>query len=63
MIEFIDAETGSHIYVNPDHVQLIRETRLGSRYVTRIGFIDDTYVLVGDVPKSCAEKLSKKTSK
>ena len=42
MIEFIDAETGSCVYVNPDNVQLVRETRLGNRYVTRIGFIDDT---------------------
>ena len=63
MIEFIDAETGSYVYVNPDNVQLVRETRLGNKYVTRIGFIDDTYVLVGDGPKTCAEKLSKKTSK
>lgn len=63
MILFIDAETGTNVYVNPDTVKHVRETRLGSRYVTRLSFNDDTYVLVTDEPKTCAEKLSKKTSK
>ena len=64
MVLFIDAETGTNVYVNPDTITHIRETRLGSnRYVSRINFVDDTYLLVTEDPKTCVEKLSKKTSK
>ena len=59
MVLFTDAETKTSVYVNPDNVKFVRETRLG----TRLGFVDDTYVIVTDDPKTCAEKLSKKNSK
>ncbi len=59
MVLFTDAETKTSVYVNPDNVKFVRETRLG----TRLGFVDDTYVIVTDDAKACAEKLSKKTSK
>jgi len=63
MILFIDAETKTNIYVNPNTIKSLRETKLGNLYVTKINFIDDTYMLVTDEPEICAEKLSKKTSK
>ena len=63
MVLFTDAETKTTVYVNPDVVKTVRETRLGTFYVSRISFTDDTYVLVTDEPKICAEKLFKKTSK
>jgi len=63
MILFIDAETKTSVYVNPDAVKHVRETRLGAMHVTKLSFNDDTYVIVTDDLKTCAEKLSKKTSK
>lgn len=59
MISFVDAETKTEVYVNPDTVKCVRETRLG----TRVQFVDDTYVIVTDDLKNCVGKLSKKTSK
>jgi hypothetical protein len=59
MILFVDAETKTEVYVNPDTVKCVRETRLG----TRVQFVDDTYVIVVDALKTCVEKLSRKTSK
>jgi flagellar biosynthesis/type III secretory pathway protein FliH len=59
MVLFIDAETKTSIYVNPNNVKYVREARLG----TKLEFVDDTYIIVTDDLKTCAEKLSKKTSK
>jgi hypothetical protein len=59
MISFVDAETKTEVYVNPDTVKCVRETRLG----TRVQFIDDTYVIVVDDLKTCVGKLTKKTAK
>jgi len=59
MILFTDAETGNEVYVNPDCVKIVRDFR----NVTKILFIDDTYVIVTDIPKVTVEKMVKKPTK
>lgn len=59
MISFIDVDTKTEVYVNPDTVKIIRESRLG----TRIQFIDGSFLIVVDGMKTCVGKLAKKAPK
>ena len=60
MVILNDVDTKLEIAINPDTIKWIRLTPgLG----TRITFVDNSYILVGESVQTCLEKITKKPSK
>jgi len=60
MVILNDVDTKQEIAINPHTVKWIR---LAPGLGTRITFVDNSYILVGESVQTCLEKITKKPSK
>ena len=60
MVILNDVDTKLEVAINPDTVKWIR---LAPGLGTRITFVDNSYVLVGESVQTCLEKIAKKPVK